>query len=158
LLRSLTAAIFGVAAFCYAALHTVFYLISEQTLGRVLEELPRFDIWTGWLAFLIFLPLAATSMNYAVRKLGPRWKALHRWTYAAALLTLFKWASLDGWQGVVPALVNFAPLIALSAYRTWRRPAPPRGGPRRGGAQSRSAIKHFTKSESRDLKSQRAKA
>jgi sulfoxide reductase heme-binding subunit YedZ len=63
-----------VAAFCYAALHTVFYLISEQTLGRVLEELPRFDIWTGWLAFLIFLPLAATSMNYAVRKLGPRWK------------------------------------------------------------------------------------
>lgn len=110
---------FGVAAFGYAVLHTLFYLISEQTLARVLAEVPRFDIWTGWLAFLIFLPLAATSMEYAVRRLGPRWKALHRWTYAAALLTLFHWASLEGWHGVTPALLNFGPLILLTGYRIW---------------------------------------
>lgn len=110
---------FGVAAFGYAVLHTVFYLIAEGSVARVLGEVQRFDIWTGWLAFLIFLPLAATSMDYAVRKLGRRWKSLHRWTYAAAVLTLLHWASLQGWEGLTPALINFAPLAALVAYRIW---------------------------------------
>lgn len=91
--------------------------------------MPRFDIWTGWLAFLIFLPLAATSMDYAVRKLGPRWKALHRLTYGAAVLTLLHWASLEGWEGPTPALINFAPLAVLVVYRLWwiwQRPRPAR--------------------------------
>lgn len=110
---------FGVAAFGYAALHAVIYLIAEGTLARVLGELPQLDIWTGWLAFLILLPLAATSMDYAVRRMGPRWKALQRWVYAAAVLTLLHWASLRGWEGLTPALINFAPLIALVAYRGW---------------------------------------
>lgn len=111
---------FGVAAFGYAALHAAIYLVAGEGLAQALAELPRFYIWSGWLAFLIFAPLAATSMDYAVRNLGRRWKALHRLTYAAALLTLFHWASLDAWQGAIPALINSGPLIALSAYRIGR--------------------------------------
>jgi sulfoxide reductase heme-binding subunit YedZ len=110
---------FGVAAFGYAALHTLFYVVDKGTLDRVVGDLNRLYIWTGWLAFLVFLPLAATSVDWAVRRLGRWWKPLQRWVYAAAALTLVHWASLHGWKEVVPALVHFAPLIALSLWRLW---------------------------------------
>jgi sulfoxide reductase heme-binding subunit YedZ len=110
---------FGVAAFAYAAAHTVFYLIDKSSLDRVITELPRLYIWTGWLAFAIFIPLAVTSMDYFVRIMGPAWKSLQRWTYPAAVLTLVHWASLHNWGSVAPAMVHFGPLIALEAYRVW---------------------------------------
>ena len=79
---------FGVAAFGYALAHTTLYLVDAGALAEILGEALRLDIWTGWLAFFIFIPLAATSMDYCVRTMGPRWKALHRWAYGAAILTL----------------------------------------------------------------------
>lgn len=110
---------FGVAAFGYAALHTLVYSVDAGTLTRILADTTRFDIWTGWLAFAIFLPLAATSFDWAVRRLGTAWKPLQRWAYLAAVLTLLHWASLHGWGGVAPALVHFGPLIGLTLYRLW---------------------------------------
>lgn len=110
---------FGVAAFGYAALHTLYYLIDAATMARVIEELPRLYIWTGWVAFVIFIPLAVTSMDYFVRVMGPRWKQLQRWTYLAAVLTLVHWAALHDWGGIGPALVHFVPLGLLEAYRAW---------------------------------------
>jgi sulfoxide reductase heme-binding subunit YedZ len=110
---------FGVATFGYAALHTFFYLLDRNDLGRIIGELDRLYIWTGWLAFLIFLPLAATSFNAAVQRLGRWWKPLQRLTYAGALLTLIHWASLHEWRHPEAALLTFAPLAALSAYRLW---------------------------------------
>jgi sulfoxide reductase heme-binding subunit YedZ len=61
--------------------------------------------------------------------LGTWWKPLQRWAYAAAVLTLLHWASLHGWRNPGPALVQFAPLAALSLYRiwwVWLRPRPMR--------------------------------
>ena len=110
---------FGVAAFFYAALHTIYYVIDAATLQKVFAELPYFYIWTGWLAFAIFIPLAVTSSDYFVRLLGSRWKQLQRWTYAAAILTLAHWAALHDWGGLGPALVHFVPLGLLEAYRIW---------------------------------------
>jgi len=110
---------FGVAAFGYAALHTLFYLLKLDSFDRVISELNAFYIWTGWLAFLIFIPLAATSMDYAVRKMGTWWKPVQRWTYAAAVLTLLHWTSLHDWTGWAPATVHFGPLATLSIYRIW---------------------------------------
>lgn len=109
---------FGVAAFGYAALHTAFYLGSEPW-AKVVSEFTDLEIWTGWLAFAIFIPLAATSMDYAVRKMGRWWKPLQRWTYAAAVLTLIHWASLHDWRSPEAAIVHFAPLAALTLYRLW---------------------------------------
>lgn len=120
---------FGVAAFAYAALHLGFYLVSRGSLEKILTQATHFDILTGWLAFLIFLPLAATSFDAAVRALGPRWKSVQRWVYAAAVLTLLHWAAKDGWEGLQPALANFTPLILLEGYRIWYwyiRPRPAR--------------------------------
>lgn len=109
---------FGVAAFCYAALHTLFYVLSEP-LQKMLADATKLDIWTGWVAFAIFIPLAATSFDYAVRKMGTKWKSLQRWVYAAAVLTLVHWAALHGWKNPMPAFVQFSPLVALSIYRLW---------------------------------------
>jgi sulfoxide reductase heme-binding subunit YedZ len=110
---------FGVAAFGYAAMHTMLYLVEEGEVASVLADLPKFYIWTGWFAFLIFIPLAVTSMDYFVQRMGRSWKTLQRTTYAAAVLTLLHWAALHDWGGVGPALVHFGPLILLESYRVW---------------------------------------
>ena len=111
---------FGVAAFAYALAHTVFYLIDVGVAGAV-DQASRLAIWTGWVAFLIFVPLAMTSNDRSVRRMGPAWKQLQRWVYGAAVLTLIHWAALHNWGGVGPAIVHFGPLAALSIWRLTRR-------------------------------------
>jgi len=87
----------GVASFGYALLHTVIYLDKKWAAGLVLKEGQDPSLLTGWIAFLLFLALAATSNNMSVRKLDRRWKGLHRSVYLAAALTFIHWAltSLD---------------------------------------------------------------
>lgn len=102
----------GVAAFGHALLHTILYLIDRAALDPGLTDLPRFYIWTGWAAFLIFVPLALTSHGRRVRRMGTWWKGLLRQTCAAAVLTLAHWAALKDWGGAVPALIHVGPLIA----------------------------------------------
>ncbi|XYK79017.1 MAG: sulfite oxidase heme-binding subunit YedZ [Labrenzia sp.] len=111
----------GVAAFLYAALHAGLYLVDEGKIAFTSAELSKTYIWSGWLAFLIFVPLAVTSTDGWVRRLGPRWKVLQRTIYAAAVLTLLHWASLHDWGGIGLALVHFLPLGVLEAYRLWSR-------------------------------------
>ncbi|MBG62221.1 MAG: iron reductase [Roseobacter sp.] len=109
----------GVAAFFYALAHTVLYLIDEGAIAFTGDEVSKLYIWTGWIAFLIFVPLAVTSTDAWVRRLGRSWKKLQQFVYAAAILTLIHWAALHDWGGVGAALVHFAPLAALEVYRLW---------------------------------------
>jgi sulfoxide reductase heme-binding subunit YedZ len=109
---------FGVAAFAYAALHTVLYIIDMGTLRAILGEALAIGIWTGWLALFVFLPLAATSNDWSVRALGPAWKTLQRWVYVAAVATLLHWIFVHNTLG--PALAHFLPLAGLETYRIWR--------------------------------------
>lgn len=106
---------FGVAAFGYAALHLLFYLIDMGSLDYVLDELLALGIWTGWAAFAIMLPLALASNEAAMRRLRNRWKPLQRLAYLAALLTLVHWIFVHNNLG--PALVHFTPLALLEAWR-----------------------------------------
>ena len=110
---------FGVAAFGYAFFHTVLYLLDKGNFNSIWGEAFKLSIWTGWVAFIIFVPLAFTSFDYFVRRMGRNWKRLQRFTYFAALLTLVHWAALHDWGGIAPALVHFAPLILLQSYRLW---------------------------------------
>lgn len=108
----------GVAAFCYAAAHTLFYLIDMESVQQVLEAFWVFSIWTGWAAFAIFIPLALTSNQMMVKKLRAKWKPLQRCVYVAAVFTLLHWIFIHNHIG--PALVHFLPLAALESYRIFR--------------------------------------
>lgn len=113
---------FGVAAFAYAALHTVLYLIDMGSLKAVLGDVSSLGIWTGWLAFFIFLPLALTSNDLSVRSLGRAWKPLQRTVYVAAIATLLHWIFVHNTLG--PALLHFLPLAGLEFYRIVRQSRP----------------------------------
>lgn len=110
---------FGVAAFGYALLHTVLYIVDMGALKPILDEFLALGIWTGWIAFAIFIPLAATSNDWAQRKMLGGWKVLQRWVYPAAVLTLAHWIFVHNNLG--PALVHFLPLTFLEAYRIWKQ-------------------------------------
>ncbi|WP_273445764.1 sulfite oxidase heme-binding subunit YedZ [Neolewinella agarilytica] len=117
---------FGVAAFAYTLLHTIFYLL-EYSLGRIVNEFADIAILTGWIAFFIFIPLAITSTDAAVRRMGPAWKKLQRWVYLAAIMAFAHWALL-GLQGeggsMGAALVHFVPVMLLQVYRVWKQRQP----------------------------------
>lgn len=101
----------GVAAFGYAALHLVFYIIDMGVLTAIVDELTLPPIWTGWLALALMLAPAVVSSNTAMRALGRyTWKSIQRLAYPALALSLTHWLLLDWkWQ---PAVVHLAPLLA----------------------------------------------
>lgn len=109
---------FGVAAFAYALLHTILYVIDMGALQVILDEFLALGIWTGWLAFLIFIPLGLSSNDKAQRKLLSWWKPLQRWVYPAAVLTLLHWIFVRNNLGA--ALVHFLPLALLELWRIWK--------------------------------------
>jgi sulfoxide reductase heme-binding subunit YedZ len=78
----------GLLAFYYAALHLTVYLALDQGLDLPAiwaDILKRPYITVGMLAFMILVPLAATSNGPMIRKLGgAAWQRLHRLVYVAA--------------------------------------------------------------------------
>jgi len=79
----------GLTAFGFVLAHfLVFAILDVQTLERVWTEIVKRPYVTiGMAGFLLLIPLALTSNNLSVRKLGGAgWRRLHKLTYAAALL------------------------------------------------------------------------
>jgi len=79
----------GVVAFSYVFAHLLVWLaLDVAILSQIWTDiLKRPYITIGMVGFLLLVPLAATSNNLSIRKLGPlRWKSLHKLTYAAVLL------------------------------------------------------------------------
>ena len=109
---------FGVAAFGYALLHLMFYLLDMETVAAMVAELGAPGIWTGWLALLCMAAPALISSDAAMRLLRRNWKRLQRFAYPAAVLTLAHWVLVH--DGMTSALVHFAPLILLQALRLAR--------------------------------------
>jgi sulfoxide reductase heme-binding subunit YedZ len=110
---------FGVAAFGYAALHTAVYAARKGVLADILGEAAEPGLFAGWLAFVIFVPLAITSNAWSVRRLGRWWKRTHRWVYAAAILTFAHWVLVA--FDPVPGLIHLSVLGVLEAYRIWKQ-------------------------------------
>jgi methionine sulfoxide reductase heme-binding subunit len=79
----------GLFAFFYACLHVATYVGIDQFFdwrAIVADVVKRKFITIGMLAFALLVPLALTSTDGSVRRLGyARWKRLHRLVYAAAL-------------------------------------------------------------------------
>ncbi|MFM9979192.1 MAG: ferric reductase-like transmembrane domain-containing protein [Sphingomonadaceae bacterium] len=108
----------GVAAFAYALLHLVFYVIDMGTLADMLAELGATGIWTGWAALALMVPLALTSNDAAMRALKAGWKRVQRLAYLAALMLLLHWVFVH--NNAAAALIHFAPLALLHLIRRFR--------------------------------------
>ena len=106
---------FGVGASLYALLHLIFYIMDMSNLDDMLAEIGAAGIWTGWVAFLLFIPLAMTSHDAAMHWLRSAWKRVQRLVYPAAVFTLLHWIWVH--NSVNGAVVHFAPLAAL--YCLW---------------------------------------
>ncbi len=79
----------GLIGFFYIFLHLLVWLVLDvQILSQVWADiLKRPYITIGMGAFVLMIPLAITSNNLSLRKLGPvRWRRLHKLTYAVLLL------------------------------------------------------------------------
>lgn len=120
----------GLLAFLYACLHVLTYIGLDQffefryLLADVLE---RPYITVGFVAWLLLIPLAVTSTQSWIRKLGKRWQVLHRLIYPAAALGVlhFFWSvKADLLEPVIFALV-LAVLLGLRLFwwNRFRRPA-----------------------------------
>lgn len=120
----------GVAAFAYAVLHLVFYVIDMGSLDAILGELPIASIWTGWLALALMLPMALTSNQRSMQWLRAAWKRVQQLAYPAAVLTLLHWWWVH--DGADAAVAHFAPLAFLWLVLALRRLRPNRPFPQAG--------------------------
>lgn len=78
----------GLTCFFFIALHLLVWAVLDvQEFGRVIADLSKRPyIMVGMAAFLLMVPLAITSNNASVRRLGGKWRSLHKLVYPAALL------------------------------------------------------------------------
>nr|WP_239058451.1 protein-methionine-sulfoxide reductase heme-binding subunit MsrQ [Aliiroseovarius sp. PrR006] len=80
--------VIGVLTFFYVAAHLLVWLVLDvQILSEIWKDiLKRPYITVGMAAFILMTPLAITSNNWSIRKLGPRWGKLHKLVYPTAAL------------------------------------------------------------------------
>jgi len=114
----------GLFAFFYASLHfTTYFWLDQffdlQSIARDIMKRPFITV--GFSAFVLLIPLAATSNTFAIRRLGGRrWQALHRSVYAIGILAVvhFWWlVKADILKPLIYALL----LAALLGARGWWR-------------------------------------
>ena len=106
----------GVLAFTYVALHLLVWLVLDvQALDRIWADIvKRPYITVGMIAFAAMIPLALTSNNWAVRRLGPRWRQLHKLTYGVVLLGALHFVMLSKGFQLEPMLYMGAILLLLA--------------------------------------------
>jgi len=129
----------GLTAFWYAVLHLLTYLVFDQALSPsdIAEDIAKHPwVLVGFASFLMLLPLAVTSTQGWVRRLGgKRWQRLHRLVYPAAVggvvhyLWLVKKDLSDPVYFAVALAVIFAARVSVS--RRGRVSATPAGRPAR---------------------------
>ena len=113
----------GLFAFFYALMHFIVYAGPFQELSWYAiakDILKRPFITVGFLAFLLLLPLVITSTNKMMRRLGRRWRTLHRLIYLIAMLAVlhfWKMLKSDYREPLIYACI----LAVLLGWRVWRR-------------------------------------
>lgn len=114
----------GLFAFFYASLHFTTYVWLDQffDLHAIARDvLKRPFITVGFAAFALLIPLALTSNNYAIRRMGGRrWQSLHRSVYAIGILAIvhFWWLVK---ADILEPLVYGSILAGLLGMRAWWR-------------------------------------
>jgi sulfoxide reductase heme-binding subunit YedZ len=115
----------GLFAFFYATLHLATYValyagFDVNTMAADIAK--RRFITVGVAAWLLLLPLAATSTNWAIRKLGgKRWNRLHKLVYAAAVCGVihYWWQVKPGVRTPMTMTVILGVLLAARPVLAW---------------------------------------
>jgi len=116
----------GLFAFAYVLLHLTNYVVTDQwfdwaAIGK--DILKRPFITVGMAAFVLLVPLAVTSTNWALRKLGPvRWRKLHRLTYLIVPLGVIHYLMLVKADHRPPLIYGAIVAVLLGwRVRDWAR-------------------------------------
>jgi len=111
----------GLFTFFYACLHFLTFLWFDHFFdlaGMMQDVLKRPFIAMGFSAFVLLVPLAVTSSDRMIRKLGRRWTLLHRLIYVIAVLSLLHfWWMRAGKNNVAEPLIMGAIIAVLLALR-----------------------------------------
>lgn len=123
----------GLYAFFYGMVHLSIYFVfdREMSLSSLISEtVKRPFILYGMTALLLMSPLAATSTNAAIKRLGSaRWKRLHQLAYICGALGLIHFYNSS--KVTTPLQVSYATILFLLLYRVlvkqfpWLKYKPP---------------------------------
>ena len=121
----------GLASFFFALAHLLVWVVLDMQMWRLIVEeiVKRPYITLGMAAFVLMIPLTATSNNASIRLLKARWRALHRLVYPLALLAAVHFVLIrKGFQiepliylGLIGGLLLLR--LKLPTARRARRPA-----------------------------------
>ena len=116
----------GLYVFFYACCHFLIWFILDHALsfGDMVEDiLDRPYITFGFSALMLLIPLAVTSNNVMVRKLGRRWKKLHQLVYAIIILGVLHYLWLTKADYLEPGIYAFIAGVLLFQrlnYKKWQ--------------------------------------
>lgn len=122
----------GLFAFFYATLHMFTWIALYTSFNpdaMAADIIRRRFITMGMVAWLLLLPLAATSFNWAIRKMGgKRWKKLHKLVYVAAVCGVihYWWQVKPGVISPLPITIILAVLLAARPVLDWIQDRKPR--------------------------------
>ena len=113
----------GLFAFFYAVLHFSTYLVFDHFFDLLLiidDVAERKYVTAGFVGFVLMIPLAVTSTQGWIRRLGRRWTALHRLVYASAVAGVvhFLWlVKIDIGEPLIYAVILAILFAARLAHR-----------------------------------------
>ena len=116
----------GLFTFFYASLHFLTFIWFDHffDLTEIMRDiLKRPFIAMGFSAFVLLMPLALTSNDFMLRKLGRRWSVLHRLTYLVAILALlhFWWMRAGKNNFAEPLVMGAVVAVLLGLRLIWLR-------------------------------------
>lgn len=113
----------GLLAFFYVTMHLLTWGVLDMglRLDQIAADLvKRWYIIIGLAGFVMLVPLALTSNNLSIRRLGPKaWQRLHRLTYGAILAGAVHYVMI-GKVWLVEPLLYLSAAVALLALRVWK--------------------------------------
>ena len=112
----------GLFAFTYVLLHFLVWLVLDQGLywGGILADIAKRPFITiGFAAFVLLIPLAVTSTNKMMRRLGKNWQKLHKLIYVIVPLGVWHYYWLVK-KDVTEPLIYAGITAFLLGYRYWR--------------------------------------
>jgi sulfoxide reductase heme-binding subunit YedZ len=114
----------GVTAFTYIVVHLSVWLVLDlQSFARIWSDiLKRPYITIGMVAFTLMIPLAVTSNNLSLRKLGVLWRRLHKLTYVIVVLGGIHFVMVRKGIQLEPLIYLGVILVLLTMRIKWRKP------------------------------------